>query len=157
MSDNGNIVIGYMTDEFLMLDCDLKREDELIEFAKEYTKLYDLGSVLIMKTSDTSQIDLFGNRLGNYCIIFGKKLDWNEIKWHIQQAYKIGIVNKGFLAMRKFGTITIRVNAKNNKIPYPKIVYYYSYGNGKEDKIGIWTFMKFWATLKKEGRNISSI
>jgi len=24
-------------------------------------------------------------------------------------------------------------------------------------KIGIWTFIKYWATLEKEGRNISSI
>ena len=77
MGDNkdGNVVLAYTTYSHLMLDCDLKREDDVKEFAKKYAKFHDLGSAAVFKTSDTPQVDLSGKRLGNYCIIFGRKME----------------------------------------------------------------------------------
>jgi len=60
--------------------------------------------------------------LRNYCIVFGKVLSWEEVNWHVKEDYRFGIINKAFTALRDFGSITIRVNDKNNEIPYPKIV-----------------------------------
>jgi hypothetical protein len=148
MDDKGNVVLAYTSDSQLMLDCDLKKEDEVKEFAREYAEFHDLGSSAVFKTSDTSQVDLFGNRMGNYCIIFGKVLPWDEIKWHVQEAYKLGIINKGFTALRKFGSITIRVNAKNNKIPPPKPLYYFRNGDNR----GITAFVKHWKMCKRMGK-----
>ncbi|MEM2111348.1 MAG: hypothetical protein QXX08_05670 [Candidatus Bathyarchaeia archaeon] len=147
----GNVVVAYTSDSVLMLDCDLKREDEVIEFAREYAKFHDLGSALVMKTSESTQVDLYGKTLGNYCIIFGRILTWDEIKWHVKEAFRLGMVNKGFVIIRKFGSITIRVNAKNDKIPPPTPVYYFSNGD-KEGRKGIWAFLKHWAMCRKLGK-----
>jgi hypothetical protein len=144
---SGNVVLAYTSDTLLMLDCDLKREDEVIEFAKKYVKFHDLGSVAVFKTSDTPQIDLFGNRLGNYAIIFGKPLTWDEIKWHVKEAYRLKMVNKSFVAIREFGSITIRVSSKNDKIPPPKPIYYFRNGDNR----GVMRFTKFWVTCRKLG------
>jgi len=149
MKDDGNVVIGFTTDTHLMLDCDLKREAVVVEFAREYGAFQDLGSSLVMKTSEDGQVDLFGERLCNYCIVFGKPLSWDEIKWHVQEAYKLGIVNKSFTALRQFGSITIRVNAKNDSIPFPKLVTYFDNG----DDIGIMSFLRFWVNCRKLGKN----
>jgi hypothetical protein len=148
---SGNVVLAYTTDSHLMLDCDLKREDEVKEFAKEYTKFHKLGSTAVFKTSDTPQVDLFGNRLINACIIFGKDLVWDEIQWHVGECYRLGIVNKGFTALRKFGSITIRVNAKNDKIPPPMPISYFSNG-GKEARKGVMAFTRHWVMCRKMGR-----
>lgn len=148
MDDKGNVVLAYTSDSQLMLDCDLKREDEAIEFAREYAEFHDLGSAAVFKTSDTSQVDLYGNRMGNYCIIFGKVLPWDEVKWHVQEAYILGIVNKGFAALRKFGSITIRVNAKNNRTPPPKPLYHFRNGDDR----GITAFVKHWKMCRNMGR-----
>jgi hypothetical protein len=87
--------------------------------------------------------------MGNYCIIFDKVLSWDEIKWHVQEAYRQGIVNKGFTALRKFGSITIRVNSKNNKIPPPKPIYYFSNG----DDAGVVKFLEFWRMCRNLGKS----
>jgi hypothetical protein len=147
----GNVVLAYTNDHFLMLDCDLQREKDVIAFAKKYAKFHDLGSVVAFKTSDTPQVNLFGNRLINACIIFGKKLSWDEIAWHVQEAYRLGMVNKGFTALRQHGSITIRVNAKNNKIPPPKPIFYYSNG-GKRDREGVMAFIRHWVMCKGMGK-----
>lgn len=143
----GNVVYAYTTDCHLLLDSDLKRKDEVIEFAKEYTMFHKLGSVAVFKTSDCSLTDLFGERLGNYCIIFGKILAWLEIKWHVQEAYRLGKVNQGFVIIRKFGSITIRITAKNNEIPPPEPIYYFPNGDNK----GVRKFMEDWAWNRNLG------
>jgi len=145
----GNVVLAYQSDSRLMLDCDLKREAVVKKFAKKYAKFHDLGSVAVFKTSDTPQVDLFGKRLGNFCIIFGKGLPWDEIKWHVKEAYRQGIVNKGFTALREFGSITIRVNAKNSKIPPPRPVCYFSNG----DDTGVMEFIGHWVMCRKMGKD----
>ena len=123
MSDDGNVVLAYTSDCLLMLDVDLKRQDETVEFAREYTLAQDLGSALVMMTSDIGQLDLELKPLKSFCVIFGKcPLDWEEIKWHLTEARRLGMIQRSFLALRKFGYITIRVNAKNNRISYPKKV-----------------------------------
>ena len=79
--------------------------------------------------------------------IFGKVLPWDEVKWHVQEAYRQGMVNKGFTALREFGSITIRVNAKNNKIPPPKPLDYFHNG----DSTGITAFIGHWRMCKDLG------
>jgi len=147
MRDSGNVVLAFTSDSYLMLDCDLKREGEVKEFAKEYAELQKLGSAVVFKTSDTPQVDLYGNRLGNYCIIFGKTLSWDEIKWHIKEAYRLGMVNKGFTALRQFGSITIRVNSKNDRIPPPKPLHYFRNGN----RTGVMAFTRHWVMCRNKG------
>jgi len=132
-----------------LLDCDLQREDKVKRFARGYTKLHDLGSVAVFKTFDTPQVDLYGKRLGNYCSIFGKiPLPWDEIKWHVQEAYRLGMVNRQFVIIRKFGSISIRVNSKNNKIPTAKPVYYFRNGDNR----GITAFVKHWKMCRNMGK-----
>jgi hypothetical protein len=106
------------------------------------------GSSAVFKTSDTTQVNLFGKRLGNYCIIFGKVLSWDEIKWHVQEAYKSGVVNKSFKKLREFGFITIRVNSKNSKIPPPKPLFYFRNGDNR----GITAFVNHWKMCKNMGK-----
>jgi len=146
----GNVVLAYTSSCHLMLDCDLKREDEVVRFSEDYTKFHDLGSSGVWKTSDSSQVDLYGNRLGNYCIIFGKILSWDEVKWHVQEAFCNKMVNKGFVIIRKFGSITIRINAKNNKIPPPMPISYFRNG-GKESRKGVMAFTRHWVMCRKLG------
>jgi hypothetical protein len=57
-------------------------------------------------------------------------------------------VNKGFIIIRKFGSITIRVNSKNNKIPPPRPICYFSNG----DDTGIMEFLGHWVMCRKMGR-----
>jgi uncharacterized protein YfaP (DUF2135 family) len=76
----GNVVLAYTRSSHLMLDCDLKREDEVKEFARNYTLKHGLGSVGIWRTSSSSQVDLYGNRSGNFASIFGAIISWDEIK-----------------------------------------------------------------------------
>ena len=144
----GNVVIGFTNNNILMLDCDGKEEEEVITFAREYAKFHDLGSALVMKTSESKQLTLDLKPLNNYCIIFGKILSWEEIKWHIQEAYRLGMVDEAFVAIREYGYITIRVNAKNKEKPPPKKVYYFQNG----DDTGIKEFLRFWNICKELGR-----
>lgn len=143
MSGNGNVVLGYTSDVTLMLDCDLKQQ-VVIKFGLEYGKFHDLGGVLVAKTSESDQKDLFGNSLGNYCIIYGRLMSWEEVKWHVQEIYRLGMVNKAFTALREFGYITIRVNAKNDRIPAPRVIHYFKIG----DKRGTTRFLRYWRSLK---------
>jgi len=151
MKDEGNVVIGFTSNSILMLDCDNKRLGEVVKFAREYAKFHDLGSALVMKTSESKQLDLSLKPLANYCIIFGRVLSWEEIRWHIQEAYRLGMVDRKFLEMRKFHYITIRVNAKNLEKPAPKIVYYFHNG----DSTGIIEFLTFWRMCRGLGRERS--
>lgn len=144
----GNVVSGYSSGSILMLDVDLKPIKEVMQFAKKYTKFHDLGSVLIMRTSKSSQIDLIKKKLGSYCIVFGAgTLHWKEVKWHIKEAYRLGIVKKDFLSMREIEKITERVNAKNNTTPHPEIVFYLK----KNPDEGVKRFLRFWAICKNLG------
>jgi hypothetical protein len=143
----GNVVIGFTSDYLLMLDCDLKRIDEVKWFAPKFGKKHDLGSSLIIKTTDTPQVDLFGKPLGNYAIVYGKRKCWDAIKWLVGEAYRLGIVNKAFARIRQVGSITIRVNAKNEKIPPPKPIAYFDNG----DDTGIMEFLDHWIMCRKMG------
>ena len=144
----GNVVIGYTSDCTLMLDCDDVREEVVIPLAEEYAKFHDLGSVLVMLSSDKGQMDLDLRLLKNFSIHFGKHLDWREIMWHIQEALRLELIDEAFAKIREFGSITIRVNAKNDEIPPPKIFRYFSNG----DDTGIMEFLDFWVMCRKMGR-----
>jgi len=145
----GNVVIGFSNNNILMLDCDGKEEEEVITFAREYAKFHDLGSALVIKTSETKQLSLNLRPLANYCIIFGRVLSWEEIKWHIQEAYRLGMVDEKFAEMRNYSNlITIRVNAKNKEKPPPEFVHYFHNG----DDTGIIEFLRFWSICKELGR-----
>lgn len=138
-----------------MLDCDLQRNDDVISFSVEYAKFHRLGSVLVALTSEARQWTYDCNPrhiLDNYCIIFGKILHWKEIRWHVREAYRLGMIDKGFLIIRKFGSITERVNAKNNASPYPKPIHYFPNG----DNEGIKRYLEFWNLCKTLGTKETS-
>lgn len=110
-SKDGNVVIGFCTRNLLMLDLDLHSEAVAKKFVKCYSKFHKLGSVLLLKTSDSTVADAFGNELNNYSAIFGKVLSWKEIMWHLKECLRLEMIEPAFLRLRKFGYITIRVNA----------------------------------------------
>ena len=144
----GNVVLGYCSKTFLMLDVDNQNDEEYVGgFAKRYTRFHHLGSTLVIRTSEDLR-NMYGNTLKHFGIIFGKPLSWREIKWHVREAYRLGMVDEKFLNLRKFGYITIRVNAKNNMIPCPRISYYYRNG----DRTGIFRYIRFYVMCKKLGR-----
>jgi hypothetical protein len=147
-SKDGNVVLGFCSNNILMLDLDLHTEKVVFKFSKSYAVFHKLGSALLLKTSESTQIDLFGNNLSKYAVVFGALLDWEEISWHVKEARRLGMVERSFLNLRKFGFITIRVNAKNNKIPPPKTVAFFHLG----DKTGIVNFIKFSNNCKDLGR-----
>lgn len=145
----GNVVLGYCSDTVLMLDIDNQMEEAVKDFAIRYAKFHDLGSVLILRTSESGQMDLFGNKLASFAAIFGKcPLGWEEIRWHVTEARRLGMIERSFLALRKFGYVTIRANPKNKRTPRPKIVAYYRNG----DKTGIFRYLGFYVMCKELGR-----
>jgi hypothetical protein len=133
-----------------MLDYDLKTETEAVGFTRKYAKFHKLGSALTILTSEVKQMDLSldrDNLLNRYSAVFGKIIDWQEARWYIQDAYRLKMVDKVFTALREFGSITIRVNPKNDEIPAPKIVDYFPNG----DRTGVTAFLRHWAMCKKMG------
>lgn len=138
-SKDGNVVLGFTSDTYLMLDVDFQWLPFVKEFAVKYARFHKLGSVLMLKTSDDYLTDFFGNKLGKYCIIFGRPLRWKEIQWHIAEARRLGIIERAFTKLREFGSITIRVNAKNNRTPPPMIIKFYANG----DMRGIRDYVQF--------------
>jgi hypothetical protein len=146
----GNVVLAFTCDYLLMLDCDLKRIAEVKWFAKAFAKEYDLGSSVVFETSCTPQLDLFGKLLTNCCIVFGKKLSWDTIKWLVEEACRLGMVNKAFANIRRVGSITIRVNAKNRKIPPPRPVAHFDNG----DDTGVMEFLDYWVMCRRIGRDV---
>lgn len=141
-----SVVIGFTTDCYLMLDADLKTE-KVIDWAEEYAKTYRLGTVLVMKTSDSFQLDLYGNKLHNFCIVFGQPLPWQEIMMHIENAFKDKIINKGFRKMRYLGHITERINRKNRRKACPKFYKYIPNGNHE----GCFEYLRWWKWNKENG------
>ena len=150
-SKEGNVVIGFCSKDILMLDLDLHTEATAKAFVKSYSEFHKLGSVLLLKTSDSNQIDLLRNRLKKYAAIFGKTLSWSEILWHIKESRRLGMIERSFLNLRKFGSITIRVNAKNDETPPPKVVAFYRLG----DVTGIVAFLEFRKFCKDLGKQNS--
>ena len=148
VSKEGNVVLGYCTPTFLMLDIDYQVEELVKDFAQRYAKFHDLGSSLILKTSPwNGQMDLFGNKLGRFSVIFGKPVDWEEIAWHIKEAKRLGMIDRSFVAIRKFGSTTIRTSEKNKETPHPKILAYYRNG----DWTGVKHYIKLWVLEKHLG------
>jgi len=149
--DNGNVVIGATSNCNLSLDYDLKTESKAVRFTRKYAKFHDLGSALTILTSEVKQMDLSLNKdnlMNRYSAIFGKIIDKREVMWHVQEAYRLGMVDKAFTAMRKFGYVTIRVNAKNDEIPALKIVNYFSNGDNR----GVMAFLRHWIMCRNLGR-----
>jgi hypothetical protein len=126
---DGNVVIGFSTSSNLILDIDYQAEDIVLEFAKEYSKFHDLGSSLVLKTSDKYRTDLFGNKLGKYCVVFGKYLEWKKIRWHVKEARRLGMIERTVVIMTRFGDITERANAKNKDTPAPRIIKFFPNGD----------------------------
>jgi hypothetical protein len=160
MKDNseGNVILGYTSTTFFMLDVDYCSKKKALQFAEEYGREYKLGSSLVILTSKDGQRDLFGKRLEKYAVIFGKPITFAEVQWHINQARRLGMCERKFVVMRKVSYITIRVNDKNNHVPYPKIVAYYPSGETKSAEkrranTGVNHFLLFWRTYKMLGSN----
>jgi hypothetical protein len=144
-----SVVLGYTTSDYLMLDADNKRPD-VARWAEKYARKNELGTTLIMLTSDKGQYDLFGNRLYNFAIIFGNRIPWQEIMMHIRNALKAKIVDKKFVKMRFQGFITERINKKNNQVLRPKIFRYITPKKRKKgDNEGCFEYLKWWIWYKK--------
>jgi hypothetical protein len=126
---DGNVILGYASDTALMLDVDEQIQQFVIKFAIGYTRFHKLGSVLVLRSSLSSKTDLFGNKLANFFIIFGKPLCWEEIQWHINETRRLGIINRGFATLRNYGHIILRENSKNKKIPPPEVIKFYNNGD----------------------------
>lgn len=69
------------------------------------------------------------------------------IQWHITECRRLGVIERAFANLRKFGFITIRVNFKNSKIPSPKPLYYFHNGDNR----GITAFVQHWRMCKDLG------
>jgi len=148
-TNEGTVVLGFTTADYLLIDADLKRPAEVLMWAKKYAKRHHLGSVLIMKTSDSPQLDLYGRRLYNFAVIFGERLPWQEIMRHIRNALKDRIVDKKFVKMRFQGFITERVNRKNEQIGIPKLFKYIPKGKGSNE--GCFEYLKWYKWFKDVG------
>jgi len=148
-SNEGNVVLGFTSSNFLMLDSDDQIEYYVLEFANEYGKFHKLGSHIVLRTSKSTKTDLFGNRLGNYAIIFGKPIMWSEVQWHIKEVLRLGAINRAFAKLRDFGTITIRVNFKNKKIPPPEVIRFCNNG----EMTGIVAYIKHKNTCEGLGES----
>lgn len=147
-SGDGNVVIGFCSNNVLMLDLDLHIFAVANRFSERYAKFHKLGGYELIETSDSTQVDLLGNKLNKYAVIFGKILGWEEILWHLKECRRLGMIERSFLNLRKFGFITIRVNAKNDKTPAPKIVALYDLG----DMTGILQFEEFRKSCENLGK-----
>jgi hypothetical protein len=145
----GNVVLGFSTSCNLILDIDYQAEDIVLEFAKEYSKFHDLGSSVVLKTSDKYRTDLFGNKLGKYCAVFGKYIDWEEIRWHIKEARRLGMIERTVVIMTRFGDITERANAKNKDTPPPKLIKFFPNNHG--DMHGIRDYVSYLNRNKELG------
>jgi hypothetical protein len=145
----GNIVVAWTTDRYLAFDVDMKSGKKVIAWADEYGELHDLGSPLVMLSSEENQTDLEGNTdVNNYFVIFGKDgLNWEEICWHYGEAYRLGMINKKALDFRQLGTITLRYNLKNARKPYPTIVHFRKNG----DSSGCMEYLRFWTANRYDG------
>lgn len=147
---SGNIPIGFTRDDLLLLDIDLQTAERVVKWAREYGKKWHLGSVLIMKSSDPAQLDLQGNKLYNFYIIFGQPMPWTEVMFHLKNAYEDGIINKSFFAIRYYGYITLRVTKKNKRKSHPKVLGkkgYFPNGNNE----GCMEFLRYWQENKLLG------
>jgi hypothetical protein len=152
----GNVILGYTSTTFFMLDVDYSTKKKALWFAEEYGKKHKLGSSLVILTSKDGQRDLFNKKLQKYAVIFGKPITFAEIQWHINEARRLGMCERKFVAMRKVSYITIRVNDKNNHISYPKIVAYYPSGETESAEkrranTGVNHFLLMWRTCKMLG------
>ena len=93
-----------------------------------------------MKTSGSTQMDLEGKRLVNFCAVFGRRVHWTENMQHIEKAYRDKMVRKDFRDMRIYGNTTERINAKGCKKGYP--VRFKVIGNGTYE--GILEYLSWW-------------
>jgi hypothetical protein len=152
-SNDGNVVIGFCSTNILMLDLDYHTVAVAKKFSRSYAVFHSLGSALLLKTSDSTQVDLFGNKLDKFSVVFGKNLSWQEIQWHIKECRRLGMIERSFLNLRKFGSITIRVNAKNDSIPPPTIIKLYKLG----DMTGIKEFCEFKKIAEPLGKSNNKI
>jgi hypothetical protein len=145
MDEDGEPVLGYCTPSFLMLDVDFNTEGTVKNFADKYDNFFNLGGYLIVETSIKKQFTIIGQQLKSYAVIFGKALSFEEIKWHVEEAFKLGIVDKAFLYVRYFGSTTIRTSAKNKETPRPRIVAFRDSG----DIRGVIRYLRMWSISKK--------
>jgi hypothetical protein len=145
----GNICTGISTNSILIFDVDRHTKEFTLFHGENYPKFYHLGASLVMQTSETFERDFYGNTLGNYAIVFGKPITWEEIKWHIVNGVKLGLLERANLYVLKWGYITSRQNPKNREIPAPKVLKFFSNSHG--DMRGIVSYIQHWNLVKDFG------
>jgi hypothetical protein len=121
-------MIGFCATNFLMLDIDSQKRSTAKKFSEEYAKFHNLGSSALLETSK-----------GRYAVVFGAPLYKTEIKWHVKEAKRLGMVDNQFLKMRdSCGWINIRTSKKGKK-RFPRLVKFFSNG----DMRGVLAYYRF--------------
>ena len=98
-----------------------------------------MGSVIILRISKSNNTDLFGNRLDNFAVIFGKPLKWKGILLAHKRDKKIRHYKQRLCKNAIFGCNNNQGKLlRTLKAPPPEVIKYYSNG----EKTGILRFIK---------------
>ena len=144
-----SIPIAFTTSDYCMLDADNQTKRRVTEWTRKYRKKYHLGSALITMSSDEGQLNLLGERLYNFTIIFGERVPWQENSIHMENALKDGITNKTFIKMRFQGFVSERVNRKCRRKAAPRFFRYFP--DPKKRNEGCMEYMKWWKWFRRVG------
>jgi hypothetical protein len=100
-----------------------------------------------MMTSSRGELNLYGDRFYNFCIVFGRFIrQWRVVMRHIRNASNDGIVDGQFVKTKELnGWINERVNKKSNTIGHPRIFCYIpSRKDTPKDREGVFAYLRFW-------------
>src|SRR5216684_1665542 len=112
------IVVGYTTQEHLLVDLDICTWVKVQGVAKQMCKSYpELGDVLIVESSPV-----------HYHLVFDDRITWRYIVSTIETLYDLGLVEENYRQVRTFRRdLTLRVSDKTGQqryhaVPNPKLI-----------------------------------
>jgi hypothetical protein len=146
-TQQGTARIGFTTSHYLLLDADRHTEKSVVQWTRAYAKRHRSGSALIMMTSNRGELNLYGDRLYHFCIVFGRFIkQWQVVMRHIGNASNDGIVDGQFVKTKELNKwINERVNKKSNTVGHPRIFCYIpSRKDTPEDREGVFAYLRFW-------------
>jgi len=117
-SDSNKIVVGYTTQEHLLVDLDGCSWVKVQALASMICKAWPiLGDVLIVESSPA-----------HYHLIFDNRVTWDTIVRVIETLYDLGVVEENYRQVRNFRRdLTLRVSDKigtmrYHEVPNPKLI-----------------------------------
>lgn len=126
-------IIGYSTQDYLLLDLDNITLIKAKGLAKILQKQYDLGNALIMQSTNKKRTVFTDNCLardieGNFHIIFNNQIGYDKICIIINTLAEIGILEKDYALIREWrGDVTLRVSPDNSLDAYRSIPFIAGY------------------------------